>query len=408
MSVLEMAFWLSALVAAYAYVGYGIVISALAAMRPRPHLRGAIRPSVALIIAAHNEEAVIREKIVNSLRQTYPRERLEIVVVSDGSTDATPAIVQEYQHEGVVSLYQPARMGKAAAMQRAAENTRSEILVFSDANSMYTPDTIENLVRNFADPQVGCVSGEKQIRAQGQMGAVKTSGLYWRYESYLKRMDSKVNSVVGAAGEIFATRRSLFRPAESDSIIEDFVISMRIAAAGHRVIYEPEAISVEEVAASTADEYERRVRISAGGFQSIVRLRRILISRRWLLIFQYLSHRVLRWAVVPFLLPVLLLTNIALAYQPLYQGLLALQLILVALAGAGWACGMLGMGSPRLTRVPFYFYMLNVAALVGFYRYISGRQKVTWTRTRRLASEKTTGGPTVLSQAIRRGSIKEQ
>lgn len=408
MSLLEIVFWFSALVAAYTYAGYGLVISALAALRPRPHSRGPIRPTVALIIAAHNEEAVIREKILNSLSQTYPRELLQVVVVSDGSTDNTPAIVQEYGHAGVVSLHQPARMGKAAAMERAVENTQSDILVFSDANSMYTADTIEKLVRNFADTQVGCVAGEKQICGQDGAGAVREAGLYWRYESYLKHMDSRVNSVVGAAGELFAIRRSLFRPAEPDSIIEDFVISMRVAANGHRVIYEPEAISMEDVPASVADEFERRVRISAGGFQSIVRLRGLLLSRRWLLLFQYVSHRVLRWALVPFLLPVLVLTNVALADRLLYQGLLVTQVALMGLAAGGWLCGILGWHSPRITRVPFYFYMLNIAALMGFYRYVSRRQKVTWTRTRRLASKKEDTLPGVLSPVLRRGGTDKR
>jgi len=379
----KIAFWFSALVTAYAYVGYGVVISALGRLRPRPHRRAAIRPRVTLIIAAYNEEAVIREKIANSLAQTYPSELLDTVVVSDGSTDSTPAIVEEYQAEGVVSLFQPARLGKAAAVQRAVQETEGEILVFSDANSMYTPDTIANLIRNFADPEVGCVAGEKRIRSDDGSSAAGEAGLYWRYESYLKRMDSTVNSVVGAAGEIFAVRRSLFQAAEPDSIIEDFIMSMRIAAAGHRVIYEPEAISIEEAPASVADEFERRARISAGGFQSMVRLRGLFLSRRWLLVYQYLSHRMLRWGLVPFLLPLLLVSNVALAREPLYRGLLALQGGLLGLAGVGWLSELQGRPSPRVARVPFYFYMINVAALAGCNRYLSGRQQVTWKRTNR-------------------------
>lgn len=409
MSPVEVVFWLGMILAAYTYVGYGLVITALAAVRPRPHRRAAISARVSLIIAAYNEEQVIREKIINSLCQTYPRELLEIVVVSDGSTDETAAMVQEYQDEGVVSLHHPARIGKAAAVMRAVENSEGEILVFSDANSMYTPDTIEKLVRNFADPEVGCVAGEKRVRSYDDSSVSREAGLYWRYESYLKRMDSLVNSVVGAAGEIFAVRRSLFEPAEPDSFIEDFIISMRVAAAGYRVIYEPEAISMEESPATVSDEFERRSRISAGGFQSIVRLRGLLASPRRLLVFQYLSHRVLRWAVVPFLLPVLLATNIALAGQPLYQLLLAGQLGLIGLATAGWALQGFGGRSFRLAHVPFYFYMLNVAALSGFYRYVTGRQKVTWKRTGRAASRAEGGLQGVLSHATaQRGPVRER
>jgi poly-beta-1,6-N-acetyl-D-glucosamine synthase len=385
MSLVKVLFWLSAAVVAYTYLGYGLVISVLAAVRPRPHRQAAIRPRVSLIIAAYNEDAVIRDKILNSLGQTYPSDLLEIIVASDGSTDSTPAIVREYADRGVVSLHTPARDGKAAAVQRAVEHARGEILVFSDANSMYTPDAIEQLVRSFADPEVGCVAGEKQIRSHGGAGAAREAGLYWRYESYLKRMDSRVNSVVGAAGEIFAVRRSLFRPAEPDSIIEDFIISMRLAEAGHRVVYEPAAVSVEEPPASVSDEFERRARISAGGFQSMVRLRALLMSPRRLLVFQYVSHRMLRWGVVPFVLPMLALTNVLLARQPLYRLLLAAQLSVLGMAGAGWIAEVRGRPASRLVRVPFYFYMLNVAALVGFGRYVSGRQAVTWRRTDRLA-----------------------
>ena len=385
MNLVKVLFWVSAAVVAYTYLGYGVVISVLAAVRPRPHRQAAIRPRVSLIIAAYNEEAVIRDKILNSLGQTYPGDLVEIIVASDGSTDATPLIVNAFADRGVVSLHTPARDGKAAAVQRAVEQARGEILVFSDANSMYTPDAIEQLVLSFADPEVGCVAGEKQIRGHDDAGAAREAGLYWRYESYLKRMDSRVNSVVGAAGEIFAVRRSLFQPAEPDSIIEDFIISMRLAEAGHRVVYEPSAVSIEEPPASISDEFERRARISAGGFQSMVRLRALLTSPRRLLVFQYVSHRMLRWGVVPFLLPVLALTNVLLARQPLYRLLLAAQLSVLGLAGAGWVSEARGRPASRLARVPFYFYMLNVAALVGFGRYISGRQAVTWKRTDRLA-----------------------
>jgi cellulose synthase/poly-beta-1,6-N-acetylglucosamine synthase-like glycosyltransferase len=398
-SILKLVFWLSAAVVAYTYVGYGVVISILAAFRPRPHRQAPIRPRVSLIIAAYNEEAVIREKILNSLDQTYPRELLEIVVASDGSTDATPEIVREYADQGVVSLHTPARDGKAAAVQRAVEHAHGEILVFSDANSMYTLDAVEHLVKSFADPEVGCVAGEKRIRSADGVGAAQEAGLYWRYESYLKKMDSRVNSVVGAAGEIFAVRRSLFQPAEPDSIIEDFIMSMRLAEAGHRVVYEPAAISIEEPPASVSDELERRARISAGGFQSMVRLRALLASPRRLLVFQYVSHRMLRWGVVPFLLPVLVVTNLLLARQRLYRALLAGQLSLIGLAGLGWMSELRGRPAGRLARVPFYFYMLNVAALIGFGRYVGGGQAVTWKRTGRLAPSSAPLRPTTWSPA---------
>ncbi len=409
MNLLHLVFWLSVLVVIYSYVGYGVVIYALARIRPRPHIRGPVRPKVSLIIAAYNEEQVIREKIVNSLCQTYPSELLEIIVVSDGSTDDTPDIVREYRYQGVVSLHQPRRMGKTAAVQRAVEQAEGEVLVFSDANSMYAADAVERLVANFADPEVGCVAGEKRVRSQEGTGVAKEAGLYWRYESFLKRMDSTVHSVVGAAGEIFAVRRSAFKPVETDSFIEDFVMSMRIAEAGNRVVYEPKAVSVEEAPASADDEFERRARISAGGFQSIVRLRSLLVSRDRLLVFQYLSHRVLRWAVVPFLLPVLMVTNVALVGDSFYMALLGVQVGLLGMAMAGWIMQRRGVRSLRVVQVPFYFFMLNLAALVGFHRYVSRRQKVTWKRTSRQPAYGEASLPTAVQGAVmQRGAGQKQ
>jgi cellulose synthase/poly-beta-1,6-N-acetylglucosamine synthase-like glycosyltransferase len=198
-------------------------------------------------------------------------------------------------------------------------------------------------------------------------------------------MDSKVYSVVGAAGEIFAIRRGLYQPAEPDSFIEDFVMSMRVAAGGHRVVYEPAATALEAGPASLADEFERRARIAAGGFQSIVRLRSLLLSGNPLLRFQYVSHRVLRWAVVPFLLPVLLLTNLLLARKRLYTGMLLGQGVLYGGAVVGWLAEANGLRPIRLVRVVFYFCLLNGAALTGFVRYVRGQQSVTWKPTRRLS-----------------------
>jgi cellulose synthase/poly-beta-1,6-N-acetylglucosamine synthase-like glycosyltransferase len=391
-AAVEVVFWLAVAVCVYAYLGYGLVITLLARLRPRPvRSDDAYRPTVSLIICAYNEEKVIAEKLENSLALAYPADRLEILVVSDGSTDGTARLVEAYGARltapRIVSLHQPERRGKPAAANRAASLASGDILVFSDANSMYTPDSIARLVRHFADPIVGCVAGEKRIVEAAGERVSHQAGLYWRYESYLKRMDSTVWSVVGAAGEIMAVRRSVFTPPEPDSFIEDFILSMRIAERGYRVIYEPDAISLEEAPAADADEFERKARIAAGGFQSIVRLRGLLHPRHGVLAFEYISHRVLRWAVVPLLLPLLLVANLALLpSRPLLYGLTLLgQALLYGAAALGMALPNHRLGRLKLVSIPTYFVVMNLAVLAGLYRYLGGKQQVTWKKVARAA-----------------------
>lgn len=400
---LEVLFWVAVAICAYAYVGYGVVITLLAKLRPTPvRSDAAYRPTVSLIICAYNEERVIAEKLENSLALAYPPEKLEIIVVSDGSSDRTPRIVEGYAERGVISLHQPERRGKPAAANRAATLATGEVMVFSDANSMYNADSIARLVRHFADPAVGCVAGEKRIREVAGERVSHQAGLYWRYESFLKRMDSAVWSVVGAAGEIMAVRRSAFTPPEPDSFIEDFILSMRIAGQGYRVIYEPGATSLEEAPAADADEFERKARIGAGGFQSIVRLRGLLHPRHGMLAFQYLSHRVLRWAVVPLLLPLLLAINaLLLPSRPVLYGLtLACQLLLYGVAALGMALRTHPLGRVKFISVPTYFVVMNLAVLAGLYRYLGGKQKVTWKKVERsTASQQVSAGSATPSAA---------
>jgi biofilm PGA synthesis N-glycosyltransferase PgaC len=387
---LELLFWVAAATCLYAYAGYGVVIALLAKLRPAPvRSDDAYRPTVSLIICAYNEEAVIADKLENSLALNYPADRLEIIVVSDGSTDRTPQLVEQYagRHRGrrIVSLHQPERRGKPAAANRAATVATGDIIVFSDANSMYNPDSIALMVRHFADPAVGCVAGEKRIREVAGERVSHQAGLYWRYESFLKKMDSAVWSVVGAAGEIMAVRRAVFTPPEPDSFIEDFILSMRIAGQGYRVIYEPAAISLEEAPAADADEFERKARIAAGGFQSIVRLRGLLHPRHGLLAFQYISHRVLRWAVVPLLLPLLVGLNLLLLpSRPVLYGLTLLgQALLYGAAALGMLLRDRPLGRVKFISVPTYLVVMNLAVLAGLYRYLGGKQQVTWKKVAR-------------------------
>jgi cellulose synthase/poly-beta-1,6-N-acetylglucosamine synthase-like glycosyltransferase len=383
MALLEMLLWLAVAVVLYAYVGYGLAIALIARFVKNPVRHTDALPKVTLLVAAYNEEGVIAEKLENSFALDYPRELLEIMVVADGSSDGTCDVVRRYADRGVRLEYQPERRGKIHAVNRTVPVASGKVIVFSDANSMFTPESIKMLVRNFADANVALVAGEKRI--MGDDGTVADGeGLYWRYESLLKRLDSQVSSVMGAAGEIFAIRKEHWKPVDADSIIEDFIVSMGLVRDGYRVIYEPQAVSLEEASPNVAEEFKRKTRIVAGGWQAVVRLWPLLTPKYGMVAFQYVSHRVLRWTVVPFLLPVILLLNAALLSQPAYQVLFGLQLAFYGLAGVGFHLERQGK-SWKPAYLPFFFTFLNYAALCGAWKYFTKTQAVTWDKVKRPA-----------------------
>ena len=385
MTALEFLLWGSIAVVFYAYAGYGAAIWLVSRVVSRPVRRSDHLPPVTLLVAAFNEEDVIGQKIENTFALDYPPELLEILIVADGSSDGTCAAVERYADRGVRLLYQPERRGKNHAVNRAVPMAKGEIVVFSDANAWFEPDALKMLVRNFGDPDVALVAGEKRVSdgdGEGTVGAGE--GLYWRYESWLKRLDSRVSSVMGAAGEIFAIRKALYEPPAADAIIEDFMLSMGLVKDGWRVVYEPKAVAIEEASPNAAEEFKRKVRIVAGGWQAVVRLWPLLTPMHGLVAFQYVSHRVLRWVAVPFLLPAILVLNLALAAQPLYQALLGLQAAFYTLAAVGWALERRGL-TWKPAYLPFFFVFLNWAAACGAWRFWTKTQAVTWEKVRRPA-----------------------
>jgi len=372
-------FALSAFLIFWTYVGYPIFIALLARWRPRPHRREPLELPVTLIVPAYNEEAVIAAKLENLLALEYPAALREIIVVADGSTDRTVEIVVGYAERGVQLLYQPERQGKIAAMNRAAPQAHGDILIFSDANAMMEPDAVRQILPNFADPQVACVSGEKRIRPSAEVQAEGESA-YWRYEAFMKRADSLVNTAIGAVGEFFAIRRELYRPLETDNLIEDFVLAMRLVMDGWRVVYEPAAVTWEEASPSLGGEWRRRARMAAGGFQAIGRLRGLLSPRYGLAAFQYVSHKVLRW-LAPFFMLAALISSAFLTAEPLFRLLFWGQVLFYVLAALGWALELLGWKCKPL-RLIFYFCFANATMLGGFVRYVTRSQSVLWTKAR--------------------------
>jgi cellulose synthase/poly-beta-1,6-N-acetylglucosamine synthase-like glycosyltransferase len=385
-------FWISLFIIFYAFLGYGIVLYIL--MRIRIAVKGRRKiedelqitdwPTVTLIVAAYNEAAYMEEKIANTLQLDYPADKIRFLFVTDGSTDETPAIIQK--HPGIQLMHQPARNGKIAAVHRAMGQVSTEIVVFTDANTALNKLAIKRICRHYRDNKVGAVSGEKRVQVDAVSDATAGEGVYWKYESKLKAWDSELYSVVGAAGELFSVRTDLYQPVPADTILDDFMISLLIAEKGYRIVYEPDAYASETSSASIGEELKRKVRISAGGIQSITRLTSLMNPFRFpVLSFQYISHRVLRWTVVPFLMILVLLLNIAIVATGgtgIYLLLLAGQVLFYGASLLGWLMEKKQLRM-KLLFVPYYFCMMNYAVIAGIRRFYSGKQSAAWEKAKR-------------------------
>jgi biofilm PGA synthesis N-glycosyltransferase PgaC len=337
-----------------------------------------------LVVAAYNEESLIEQKIINTLHLKYPKEKLTILFVTDGSSDRTPQIVGA--QPGIQLLHSNERRGKIHAIHRAMETVDSEIVVYTDANTFLNTEALQLIARHYANPAVGAVSGEKRVLQDAVSDATVGEGFYWKYESLLKKWDSELYSVVGAAGELFSVRRSLYKDVEHDTILDDFMISMLIAEQGYRIIYEPEAYASELPSDNIKEELKRKIRIAAGGIQSILRLKPLLNPfNNTVLSFQYISHRVLRWTVTPFLLILTLVLNgfiYAESGAPLYLVILLAQGLFYAMAAAGWLLEKRKIKVKALF-VPYYFCIMNYAVLAGMVRYFKGNQSAIWEKAKR-------------------------
>jgi len=383
MTMVEIAFWLCVALIAYSYVGYPVVIWALSrifgtapASRPLPDDE---LPMVSLLIAAHNEEDIIAQRIANALELDYPPDRLEIVIASDGSSDSTPRIVSSMADPRIRLLASPIRRGKAAVLNAAFRAVRGDIVLLSDANTFTDRNAVRRIVRWFADPRVGVVCGRLVLTdpATGR----NVDSLYWRYETFLKRCEGRLGALLGANGAIYAIRRSLYTGIRSDTIVDDLVIPLITKVrSGCSIVYDHDAVACEETPHDFGDEFNRRSRIGAGGFQSMVRLGWLLMHGHGWVAFSFISHKVLRW-LCPFLMIGALATNIALAGEAFYRQTLMLQLAGYGLSLLGLATG--SMASFKVLRLATMFTTMNAALLVGFWRWASGGQRGVWQRTAR-------------------------
>ncbi|MBX2945178.1 MAG: glycosyltransferase family 2 protein [Cyclobacteriaceae bacterium] len=379
-------FWISLALLLYTYLFYFIIIvlaSRLAARKPKVKDKATAWPEVTVVIAAFNEERFITEKINNSLTLDYPLDKLSIVVVTDGSTDSTPDLVRKFN--SVKLFHEAERKGKIHAVDRIMKHIKTSVVIFTDANTTLNNTAIKNIVRHYEDITVGGVAGEKQViwkEADNASGAGE--GLYWKYESLLKKADSDLYTVVGAAGELFSIRTSLYESPPPDTIIEDFYLSMKIVAKGYRFVYEPDAYAMEGPSATTEDEWKRKVRISAGGLQAIARLTPLLNPFRYgVVTFQYVSHRVLRWTLAPLALLFVFLSNAWLIHNSfLYLTTFLLQSIFYILALSGHFLRNKKIPVKGFF-VPYYFTLMNLSVFFGLLRLLKGRQSVVWEKAER-------------------------
>lgn len=395
MFLVAILFWLSLALLLYCYVGYGVILFTLNSLGKLFSAGNSKKdtewPSVTLIIPAYNEKDILDEKIRNSLAIDYPPGKLKVIIITDGSSDGSLEIVERYP--AIQLLHQPERKGKMAAIKRAMKFVDTPVVVFSDANSLLNRECITRMVTLYADPAIGGVAGEKKIREyKANSGVGEAEGLYWKYESFMKRQDAGLYTVVGAAGELFSIRTALFRPLPDTVILDDFLISMEVCLQGYKIGYEPRAYAIESPSLSLAEEEKRKVRISAGAYQSVSYLKECLnFFKRPLLCFQYISRRLLRWIVCPPLLVVLFGTNIFLANDPLnpafYSYFMVVQVVFYLLAIPGWILVRSGRKAGILA-VPFYFVFMNYCLVKGFARFLSKSQSVLWEKSLRLAGSR--------------------
>jgi len=396
--MLEILFWILFGIVVYTFAGYAILLSVLVFFkkqlgfgRKAVGAREDFFPDVCLFVTAFNESDYVDAKVANMLSLNYPAEKIQYLWITDGSNDGTPDKIRQYPQMEVHHLDE--RNGKIHAMNRGMKFVKAPIVIFSDSNTILCEEAVAIIVKTFNDPKVGCIAGEKRI-VTNKLDSAAGSGenLYWKFESWVKRMDSELNSTVGAVGELFAIRTSLFAEVENDTILDDFIISLRIAEKGYYIAYTPDAYAIETASVNVKEELKRKVRIAAGGLQTIVRLKELLNPFRfgWLSI-QYISHKVLRWTIAPIALFSLFFVNLLILVKgsahggevPLFYILFFyLQAFMYLLALVGWAMEHWKIRF-KILFVPFYFTAMNYASLHGWLRFLKGRQSVNWEKSKR-------------------------
>jgi len=377
---MEFIFWMCILTILFVYAGYPLLAGLLSVIFPKKHAVEDAEPTVTMIISAYNEEKVIAEKLNNTLALDYPGERLEIIVASDGSTDQTDAIVQRYADSGVV-LLRFSRMGKTGIQNESVRQANGEIVVFSDANAIYRKDAIRKLVRHFGDPSIGCVCGQLVYKATDDLRRAFGETIYWMYEKKLKSIESRLSSLVGVNGSIYAVRKSDYLFLDNE-LISDFVEPLEIVKNKKRVIYDPEAVSEEIVSESYSNEFNRKIRIFIRSLQGLIHMRSLLNPFRhgWFA-FQLISHKLMRY-LVPFFLLAAMVSLLFLAHKLLYFCVFLLMLVFLILA----IIGKFEENNARksiICNLFYYYILMNYANVQAWIRVIKGDKMTVWTTERK-------------------------
>ena len=396
MSSYEILFWCFILVIFYSFAGYGILLfiavrikNLFQKSKPNLIVRDEDLPEVTMFVAAYNEKDFIDAKQKDFYNLNYPKDKIHYLWLTDGSDDGSPDLLKSYKD--VVVMHEPKRRGKINAMNRGMKFVKTPIVIFSDCNTGLGKESVRKIVELLSKPEVGCVAGEKRIYSSDKDTASGAGeGLYWRYESQLKRWEAELSSVVGAAGELFAIKTELFKEVEPDTLLDDFIISLRIAMDGYSIQYDPDAYAIESASLNVAEELKRKIRISAGAIQSIIRLKALLnpFKYGWLSI-QYISHKFLRWTLVPIFLLLVFPLNLVLIYSDntllptsLYVIFFLFQLFFYLLSLIGY---LLSDKKIRFKSVfiPYYFFVMNLSMFLGFIRFLKGNQSVNWEKSKR-------------------------
>lgn len=395
--IAEIVFWVLLIILVYTYLGYALILSIVLKIRNlffggrNLNTDPQYEPNVCLFVTAFNEKDFVAQKVENSFSLDYPKEKIQYLWITDGSDDGTPELLKKYDSVEVHHL--PERRGKMHAMNRGVKFVKAPIIIFSDTNTILGRQSIREIVKQFSNEKTGCVAGEKRIvEKDADAAAGAGEGLYWKYESWIKKMDADLNTAVGAVGELFAVRTELFEDVEADTLLDDFIISLRIARKGFRISYTPNAYAEETASLNVKEELKRKIRIAAGGIQTVFRLKGLLNPFRYpLLAWQYFSHKVLRWTFAPVSLFLVFPVNLYIVWQQngwsdfqIYTVALYLQFLFYLMAMLGWYLENRKLRF-KILFVPYYFVFINYTSIRGIFRYFKGKQSVAWEKSKRAA-----------------------